>query len=31
MDNNTLSSSGLDGNLVVWDLRKLAQDEGFQY
>jgi len=31
LDANTLSTSGLDGNLVVWDLRKLAQEEGFQY
>jgi len=31
MDNNTLSTTGLDGNIVVWDLRKLAQEEGFQY
>jgi actin related protein 2/3 complex subunit 1A/1B len=29
LDNNTMTTSGVDGNLVVWDLRKLAQDEGF--
>jgi len=31
LDQNTLSTTGLDGNIVVWDLRKLAQDEGFSY
>jgi len=31
LDNNTLSTTGLDGNIVVWDLRKLAQEEGFNY
>jgi actin related protein 2/3 complex subunit 1A/1B len=31
LDANTLSTTGLDGNIVVWDLRKLSQEEGFSY
>jgi len=31
IDDNTLSTTGYDGNIVLWDLRKLAQDEGFSY
>jgi len=31
LDANTLSTTGLDGNLVLWDLKKLAQDEQFSF
>jgi actin related protein 2/3 complex subunit 1A/1B len=31
IDDNTLSTTGLDGNIVLWNLRKLSQDEGFSY
>jgi len=31
VDDHLLSTTGYDGNIVLWDLRRLASDEGFSY